>query len=107
MNVSQAEKIFEALECFRIEVPSWGFTNTGTRLGKFIQPAAATTTEEKFSDAGQVHLLTGVCPTVALQVLWDCPRGIEIEQSTTLKERLKRRSKPSPGHSSYLRRAPP
>lgn len=75
MDVSQ--KIFAALETFRIELPSWGFANTGTRFGKFIQPAAATTTEEKFSDAGQVHLLTGVCPTVALHVLWDCPKGIQ------------------------------
>ena len=106
MNVSQAEKIFEALECFRIEVPSWGFTNTGTRLGKFIQPAAATTTEEKFSDAGQVHLLTGVCPTVALQVLWDCPRGIEIEQSHNLKGKVEETIQTVAGHSSYLRRTP-
>jgi L-rhamnose isomerase/sugar isomerase len=70
------ETIFSALETFRIELPSWGFANTGTRFGKFIQPAAATTTEEKFSDAGQVHLLTGVCSTVALHVLWDCPAGV-------------------------------
>jgi L-rhamnose isomerase/sugar isomerase len=70
------ERVFSALETFRIELPSWGFANTGTRFGKFIQPAAATTTEEKFSDAGQVHLLTGVCPTVALHVLWDCPAGV-------------------------------
>jgi len=71
-----ASQVFAALETFRIELPSWGFANTGTRFGKFIQPAAATTTEEKFSDAGQVHLLTGVCPTVALHVLWDCPEGV-------------------------------
>ena len=77
MNSSTSDKVFSALETFRIELPSWGFANTGTRFGKFIQPAAATTTEEKFSDAGQVHLLTGVCPTVALHVLWDCPRGVE------------------------------
>src|ERR1019366_4331689 len=36
----------------------------------------ATTTEEKFSDAGEVRLLTGVCPTIALHVLWDCPDGV-------------------------------
>jgi L-rhamnose isomerase / sugar isomerase len=77
MNALQSKKIFDALETFRIELPSWGFANTGTRFGKFIQPAAATTTEEKFSDAGQVHLLTGVCPTVALHVLWDFPDGID------------------------------
>lgn len=75
MNASASDKIFAALEMFRIELPSWGFANTGTRFGKFIQPAAATTTEEKFSDAGQVHLFTGVCPTLALHVLWDLPDG--------------------------------
>ncbi len=77
MDASKSEKIFEALDRFRIELPSWGFANTGTRFGKFIQPAAATTTEEKFSDAGQVHLLTGVCPTIALHVLWDCKEGVQ------------------------------
>jgi L-rhamnose isomerase/sugar isomerase len=75
MDIGKSEKVFRALETFRIELPSWGFANTGTRFGKFIQPAAATTTEEKFSDAGQVHQLTGVCPTVALHVLWDFPDG--------------------------------
>ena len=77
MDSSTSAKVVAALETFRIELPSWGFANTGTRFGKFIQPAAATTTEEKFSDAGQVHLLTGVCPTVALHVQWDCPEGVQ------------------------------
>jgi L-rhamnose isomerase/sugar isomerase len=77
MNSAKSDNIFQALSRFRIELPSWGFANTGTRFGKFIQAAAATTTEEKFADAGQVHLLTGVCPTVALHVLWDFPKGLE------------------------------
>ena len=77
------DKIFPALETFRIELPSWGFANTGTRFGKFIQPAAAMTTEEKFSDAGQVHLLTGICPTIALHVLWDCPKGVQSTDDIT------------------------
>jgi L-rhamnose isomerase/sugar isomerase len=64
------------LENFRIELPSWGFANTGTRFGKFLQPAAATSTEEKFSDASQVHALTGICPTIALHVQWDLPSGL-------------------------------
>jgi L-rhamnose isomerase / sugar isomerase len=76
MDARKSERVFKALESFRIELPSWGFANTGTRFGKFVQLAAATTTEEKFSDAGQVHVLTGVCPTVALHVLWDFPEGI-------------------------------
>ena len=69
--------VIEALDRFHIELPSWGFANTGTRFGKFLQPAAAGTTEEKFSDAGQVHRWTGVCPTVALHVLWDLPGGVK------------------------------
>ncbi len=71
----QEERIWGALEGFRIELPSWGFANTGTRFGKFQQAAAATSTAEKFSDAGQVHKFTGCCPTVAVHVLWDFPRG--------------------------------
>ena len=67
---------FQALDSFQIEIPSWGFANTGTRFGKYLQPAAASTLEEKFSDAGQVHKLTGVTPTLALHVLWDLPNGI-------------------------------
>lgn len=76
MSTSESERrIWAALEHFRIELPSWGFGNTGTRFGKFLQPAAATCVEEKLSDAGQVHSLTGVCPTIALHVLWDLPDG--------------------------------
>jgi L-rhamnose isomerase / sugar isomerase len=78
MNSSETEvKVCAALENLHIELPSWGFANTGTRFGKFIQPAAATTTEEKLSDAAQVHRLTGCCPTVAVHVLWDFPAGAE------------------------------
>jgi L-rhamnose isomerase/sugar isomerase len=76
LHTTNAERIWSALDRFEIELPSWGFANTGTRFGKFLQPAAASTIEEKFSDAGQVHSLTGVCPTIALHVLWDLPSGI-------------------------------
>jgi L-rhamnose isomerase / sugar isomerase len=69
------DRAFAALDSFRIEVPSWGFANTGTRFGKFVQGGAATTIEEKFADAGQVNALTGASPTIALHVLWDMPKG--------------------------------
>jgi L-rhamnose isomerase/sugar isomerase len=65
------------LDHFTIEVPSWGFANTGTRFGKFLQAGAATTLEEKFADAALVHALTGVTPSIALHVLWDLPRGLD------------------------------
>jgi len=63
----------KALDDFAIELPSWGFADTGTRFGKFLQASAAGTLAEKFSDAQQVHRLTGSCPTLALHVLWDLP----------------------------------
>ncbi len=71
------ELVSEALDDLRIELPSWGFANTGTRFGKFMQAAAATTLEDKFSDAAHVHQLTGSCPTIALHVQWDLPNGID------------------------------
>ena len=71
----QAKRVWDALDGFQVEVPSWGFANTGTRFGKFVQSGAATTIEEKFSDAAQVNALTGASPTVALHVLWDLPGG--------------------------------
>jgi L-rhamnose isomerase/sugar isomerase len=76
MDTSKSDAIAAALNHFRMEIPSWGFANTGTRFGKFLQAAAATSTEEKFSDAGLVHSLTGVCPTIALHLQWDFPEGI-------------------------------
>jgi L-rhamnose isomerase/sugar isomerase len=75
-NANATDRVFAALDSFRIEVPSWGFANTGTRFGKFVQPAAATTIEEKFADAAQVNALTGASPSVALHVLWDLPGGV-------------------------------
>ncbi len=71
------EAVFEALDKLKIELPSWAFANTGTRFGKFIQPGAATCIEEKFSDAAQVNGLTGACPTMALHVQWDLPKGLQ------------------------------
>ena len=76
LSASQQDKVIRALDGFNIELPSWGFSNTGTRFGKFMQASAATTIEEKFEDAGQVHKVTGCCPSVALHVLWDFPEGI-------------------------------
>jgi L-rhamnose isomerase/sugar isomerase len=71
------ENAFKALDSFQIEIPSWGFANTGTRFGKFVQAAAASTIEEKFADAAEVNRLTGVTPTLALHVLWDLPNGLQ------------------------------
>jgi L-rhamnose isomerase / sugar isomerase len=77
MNDKAVEVVWKALDRLAIELPSWGFANTGTRFGKFIQPAAATSIQEKFSDAAQVHAVTGACPTLALHAQWDLPNGLK------------------------------
>ena len=84
--MTQTELLHSALNGFRIELPSWGFADTGTRFGKFLQDSAASTLAEKFADAGQVHSLTGVCPTVALHVLWDLPAGTDLTEVQKLGE---------------------
>jgi L-rhamnose isomerase/sugar isomerase len=80
--------VYSALNAFRIELPSWGFADTGTRFGKFLQNSAASTLAEKFADAGQVHSLTGVCPTVALHVLWDLPAGTDLTEVRKLSDQF-------------------
>src|SRR5437764_2843557 len=69
------------LDPFRIETPSWGYAGTGTRFGKFRQPAAASTIEQRLADAGIVHKYTGCCPTVAVHVLWDFSMGVDAQET--------------------------
>lgn len=69
------QALIARLDRFKIETPSWGYANTGTRFGKFLQDAAARTIDEKLADAGEVHRYTGCCPSVAVHVLWDFPAG--------------------------------
>jgi len=65
------ESIKAALKAQRIETPSWGYADSGTRFKVFRQPGAASTTFEKLADAAQVHKYTGVTPSVALHIPWD------------------------------------
>lgn len=69
------DRALELLGEFKIEIPSWGFADTGTRFGKFAQPAAARTIDEKIADAATVHQYTGAAPSVAVHALWDFPDG--------------------------------
>ncbi|MDQ1666960.1 MAG: L-rhamnose isomerase / sugar isomerase [Actinomycetota bacterium] len=55
----------------RIETPSWGYGNSGTRFKVFAQEGVPRTPQEKIDDAAVVHRFTGVAPTVALHIPWD------------------------------------
>ena len=69
--------IVERLCRFSVELPSWGFSNTGTRFGKYLQDAAAVDLEDKLADAGIVNKFTGAAPSVAVHALWDFPNGFD------------------------------
>lgn len=64
-------RVIERINRLRVETPSWGYGNSGTRFKVFAQPGAARTIEEKLADAGMVNRLTGICPTVAIHIPWD------------------------------------
>jgi L-rhamnose isomerase / sugar isomerase len=65
------EGVVAGLGELKIETPSWGYGNSGTRFGVFPWPGAARTVHERIADAALVHRLTGACPTVAIHVTWD------------------------------------
>jgi L-rhamnose isomerase/sugar isomerase len=63
--------IDEALRAQAIELPSWAFGNSGTRFKVFSQQGIPRDPFEKIADAGMVHRVTGVAPSVALHIPWD------------------------------------
>ncbi|MFD3729214.1 L-rhamnose isomerase [Streptomyces sp. NPDC058671] len=59
------------LKAQRIETPSWGYGNSGTRFKVFAQPGVPRTPWEKLDDAAKVHEFTGIAPKVSLHIPWD------------------------------------
>lgn len=54
-----------------IETPSWGYGDSGTRFKVFKKRGVPRTPFEKMEDAGVVHRLTGLAPSVAVHIPWD------------------------------------
>ena len=65
------ERLLWAVDDLRIELPSWGFVNTGTRFRVWQQSGVPRTVEEKIDDAGTVRRYTGIARSVALHIPWD------------------------------------
>ena len=64
-------RLHAALDAFAVELPSWGFSNTGTRFRVFPQPGTPRDPFEKIDDAATVHRYTGAAPLVSLHIPWD------------------------------------
>jgi L-rhamnose isomerase / sugar isomerase len=67
----EVDAVEERLRSQKIETPSWGYGDTGTRFAVFPQKGVPRDPFEKLADAAQVHGLTGVCPSVAIHIPWD------------------------------------
>ena len=63
--------VIGAIQRFRVETPSWGYGNSGTRFKVFPWPGAARNLREKLEDAAMVQRVTGICPSVAIHIPWD------------------------------------
>ncbi|GGI44545.1 L-rhamnose isomerase [Paenibacillus marchantiophytorum] len=59
------------IKALKVETPSWGYGDSGTRFKVYKQNGVPRTPFEKFEDAAQVHKLTGACPSVAIHIPWD------------------------------------
>lgn len=65
------DRVAWAVDGLTVELPSWGFVNTGTRFRVFPQPGVPRTVFEKIDDAATVKRYTGIAGTVALHIPWD------------------------------------
>ncbi|MGZ8821990.1 MAG: L-rhamnose isomerase [Aeromicrobium sp.] len=65
------DRIAWAMNGLSIELPSWGFVNTGTRFRVFPQAGVPRTAFEKIDDAATVNRYTGIAGSVALHIPWD------------------------------------
>ncbi len=77
----EVDAVEERLRAQKIETPSWGYGDTGTRFAVFPQKGVPRDPFEKLADAAQVHGLTGVCPSVAIHIPWD-----RVDDSGVLKD---------------------
>jgi len=65
------EQVIQRLIQQRIETPSWGYGDSGTRFHVFTQQGAAKNVYQRLEDAAQVHKVTGIAPSAALHIPWD------------------------------------
>jgi L-rhamnose isomerase / sugar isomerase len=81
----EASGVESALAALQVELPSWGFGDSGTRFATFPQPSRPRDVFERIDDAAQVNELTGSAPSVGLHFPWD-----RVEDLDTLRSHLKR-----------------
>src|SRR3954464_10725875 len=72
----KASAILRAASRFSIALPSWGFSQAGTRFGRFPAKQEPVTIEQKLFATALVNDLTGVTPRISLHIPWDTPERV-------------------------------
>lgn len=70
------ERIIRQAMKFSVALPSWGFTQGGTRFGRFPAKSEPATLEQKLFAASFVNDLTAITPRVSLHIPWDIPEKV-------------------------------
>ena len=70
-STDTATRISWAVTSLTVELPSWGFANSGTRFRVFPQAGAPRSPFEKVDDAATVATFTGVASRISLHIPWD------------------------------------
>ncbi|WP_176222294.1 L-rhamnose isomerase [Tuberibacillus sp. Marseille-P3662] len=65
------ETVKDKLKTLKVETPSWGYGDSGTRFKVFQQDGVPRDPFEKIEDAAQVNKYTGMSPSVAIHIPWD------------------------------------
>lgn len=75
------EAVKRELKALKVETPSWGYGDSGTRFKVFKKVGVPRDPFEKLDDAAVVHKLTGLTPSVAIHIPWD-----KVDDYTQLSE---------------------
>src|SRR5437868_414595 len=67
----EIESLVRSASEFELALPSWGFSQGGTRFGRFPAAAEPATVEEKLVAASWINDLTRITPRVSLHIPWD------------------------------------
>jgi len=68
---AEIDNIKENLKSMIIELPSWAVGNSGTRYETFRDKGAARSVWDKIDDCAEIQRVLGICPVMAIHVLWD------------------------------------
>ncbi|HUX84264.1 MAG TPA: TIM barrel protein [Chitinophagaceae bacterium] len=67
----EREGLIRKLMDFQVAIPSWALGTGGTRFGRFPGGGEPRNLEEKISDVGLLHSLTGSADSISLHIPWD------------------------------------